>query len=389
MIHRIEHLRRTLDREGLGGALIRHSRDVFYYTGAAQPSTLVVLPETHRLFVSSGMDRALQDTFLDTGSLSFERHMPAVFGFMSDHGLGEGAAVGTEPDILPAATLERWKRLAPTWDFRDVSPAVLAQRQIKEPGEVARIEQACRVLQAGHQKAMEVLREGISELELSVYLERAHRLAGHEGAYFMRMPDFSIGTGFLASGANVLACTGIAFSLTGAGLGPALPAGASRRVIRNGDLVLVDMPAMVGGYHADQTRMYHVGEVRGDLLRWEEHLVELFDHFREVTRPGRTWGDCFRDVIARASLLGVQDLFGAMEDGSRLHYVAHGVGLELNEPPLVTARNDSPVRPGTVLAVEMQLLERGRRALKFEDMLLVGKDGNRFLSATPRKLFRT
>jgi len=60
--------------------------------------------------------------------------------------------------------------------------------------------------------------------------------------------------------------------------------------------------------------------------------------------------------------------------------------MEINEPPLVTARNGDPVLAGTVLALEMQLLQEDAFALKMEDMLLIGENENMFMTRTPRTL---
>jgi Xaa-Pro aminopeptidase len=62
------------------------------------------------------------------------------------------------------------------------------------------------------------------------------------------------------------------------------------------------------------------------------------------------------------------------------------VGLEINEPPLVTARNGEPILAGTVLALEMHLLQEDAFALKMEDMLLIGEEENEFMIRTPRTL---
>jgi Xaa-Pro aminopeptidase len=76
-----------------------------------------------------------------------------------------------------------------------------------------------------------------------------------------------------------------------------------------------------------------------------------------------------------------------MAEGPALHYIGHGVGLELNEPPLITARNKDPVELSTVVAIEIHLLEPGGLVIKLEDMLHVGKMDSEFLSFAPHQLF--
>lgn len=387
MQDRLDRIKEGLDRWGLDAALIWYSRDVLYYTGTAQPAYLLILPGDCRLFVKSGWERAEGEVFIDPDQLEKGFGLKDVFNFMRDHGLGERAAVGTELDVLPAAQLDQWRRFAPGWTFSDISPAVLRQRQIKGPEEVEAIRKACEVVHAGHIRTLEVLQEGVSEWELSAAVEDAQRLAGHEGTFFMRHPDFFMGRGLLASGPNLLKSTGVAFSLTGVGPSASIPAGASGRVIRRGDLVLIDIPVHKAGYHVDQARTYLVGRADPQLSSRQRALEDLFLFAAEFIRPGRTWGECFLGVQRRAEKLKVKEWLQAMQQGRGLHYIGHGVGLELNEPPLIAARNQAPVLPGTVAAIEMHLLEKDRTALKMEDMLLVGEEKNEYLSPTPRRLF--
>jgi Xaa-Pro aminopeptidase len=91
-------------------------------------------------------------------------------------------------------------------------------------------------------------------------------------------------------------------------------------------------------------------------------------------------------VAERADHSGVGEFFQRMVGGGMIHYIGHGIGLELNEPPLVTARNQDPILAGTVLALEMHLLQEKAFALKMEEMLLIGEKENSFMIRTPRTL---
>ena len=99
-----------------------------------------------------------------------------------------------------------------------------------------------------------------------------------------------------------------------------------------------------------------------------------------------TWGQGYQAVEEQAYLLGIGDFFQRMVGGGKIHYIGHGIGLELNEPPLVAARNMDPILAGTVFALEMHLLQEDVFALKMEDMLLIGEEENVFMTRTPRTL---
>jgi Xaa-Pro aminopeptidase len=157
-------------------------------------------------------------------------------------------------------------------------------------------------------------------------------------------------------------------------------------VIRPGDSVLIDIPVLVGGYHVDMARTYTAGAADRRRRNLHGKLEQLFAFAAYILRPGMTWGQGYQAVEEQADLLGIGDFFQQMVGGGKLHYIGHGVGMEINEPPLVTARNGDPILAGTVLALEMHLLQENAFALKMEDMLLIGEEENAFMTRTPRTL---
>ena len=76
---RIKSLQERIKEQGLGGALLFYSRDVFYYTGTAQPSYLVVLPEDYFLYVRSGFEFASNDVFIEKDKIKEERRPVNIF----------------------------------------------------------------------------------------------------------------------------------------------------------------------------------------------------------------------------------------------------------------------------------------------------------------------
>ncbi|MDX9821887.1 MAG: Xaa-Pro peptidase family protein [Syntrophales bacterium] len=386
MSQRIEPLQAVMMENGFDALILIQSRDILYYTGTAQPSWFVVLPGAHRLFVRRGLDRALSESSLDPSCVELQPKREGVFSFLRKQGLPKRPVFGTELDVLPVGLWNAWKAETPDWEYRDISPYVLRQRQIKDQNEITSIRNACRIEDEGHRRALGILAEGVSELDVAAAVEDAHRCAGHEGIFFMRQPDFFMSRGLFASGPNLFQVSGVASSLTGVGPGPAVPAGPSKRLLCRGDLVMIDIPVLHEGYHVDQARTYRIGPAPHRVREMQRILECLFEYAGGILRPEQTWSDAFRRVSAFADRLGAAHSFQRMPDGSRLHYIGHGVGLELNEPPMITERNSEPILPGTVIALEMHLLD-GDVVLKMEDMLLIGEAANEVLSVTPRQLF--
>jgi Xaa-Pro dipeptidase len=382
---RIALLQQVLRDRGWCGAILFYSRDILYYTGTAQPAYLVVLPGDYMLFVRRGWDFARRQCGLPSGRMTAEGRMETIAGRMFP-GSGAGFPVGTELDLL---TLPHARLLQDALGDRplvDVSPDVLNQRTIKDASEIESIRKACRAVHAGHQRVIERLEPGMSELELAAEVEHAQRIAGHEGDFFIRVPDFVMSRGPLASGGNLRRTSGTIYTITGTGMSSAVPAGPSRRIIEEGDLVLVDIPSCVEGYHADQSRTYAVGRAPQRALDLFTGLLEVSDRLISRLAPGMSTGEVFETARERAAALGLEAVFLNFEHQPGAHFVGHGVGLEVNEPPMLVRSGKTALAAGMVLAIEMHLMEAGGPVVKLEDTVHLTPAGVEILTLSPRCL---
>ena len=219
------------------------------------------------------------------------------------------------------------------------------------------------------------------------------RRAGHEGFQPLRHPGSRGGGVFLMSGENLTVRGGHGLVVTGAGLSPAMPYGPSRRVLGPGDLVVVDIGATYAGYTADVSRTFVVG-------RATERQRALF-------AVARAAGDAVLDAL-RAGV-AVADLYAVAETvvarGAPPHFapgslalpgfVGHGIGLELDEPPVLWPRDEAHLQAGMVLAIEIEVNappqgtwcpEPVEGMVKLEDTVVVRPDGYELLTAIPREL---
>jgi Xaa-Pro aminopeptidase len=187
---RMAALQKELSRQGLGVALIGYSRNIFYYTGTAQPSYLVVRPDQYNLYIRSGLDFALRDVFISQEQVKEERRLAKIAATFINLVPPVDRRIGVELDILTAEQFLEIEKLFPGCEFINISPLLLDQRKTKDASEIAAIRIACQAIHAGHEAVLATLRAGITELELAAAVENAHRLAGHEGIFFIRQPDF-------------------------------------------------------------------------------------------------------------------------------------------------------------------------------------------------------
>jgi len=384
-IKRIKTLQEIIKSNNLTGVLLFYSRDVFYYTGTSQPSYFFVSPQHYRLFVRAGYDFALREAQIGKENIKEERHLENIFKEISPM-IGRGTKIGTELDVLPVNRFLDLRKVFNGFQFVDISPLILNQRKTKDAFEIKAIKKACTTIHKGYERVLSVLKEGMTELELSAAVEEAHRLAGHEGIFFIRQPDFFMSRGPLASGPNLYQISGVLYSITGIGLSASVPLGPSRRKIRRGDLIVVDIPVLVEGYHADQTRTYVVGKAKDGAKELFQSLKEIANHLAHHITPGMRCSEIYKMALKKAEELHVGKSFLNFGNGRKSKIIGHGVGLEINEPPILSDYDHSIISDGFVLALDMHMMDEKFGVVKLEDMILIGEK-NQLLTKTPRELF--
>lgn len=382
---RIAKLQQGLAEVGIDVALVLYSRDVLYYTGTAQPSVLLVTPEIFHLFVNSGYDFAVRDTWLERDKISFERQLEKITSKLRRWTRKKGS-VGIELDTTPADRYLKWQQLLSEFRIVDVSPLILKQRRVKDEEEIACIRQACRIMDSGHRKAIEVLKEGITELELSAAVEYAHRQAGHEGIFFFRRPDFFMSRGPIGSGANLLKVSGVVYTISGVGLSAAVPVGPSLKRIQNGEPIIVDLPTVYHGYHCDQTRTYVLGKGSDGIRAIYYGLKDISDYVIANISPGKKCSEIFHLAWERAEELKLENYFMSFGETQNTTFIGHGIGLECNEPPMLSRHDHSVIERGFALALDMHMLHPEEGVVKLEDTILVTDTGAEILSVSPREL---
>jgi len=384
---RIKALQQALIHNGLGSALLFYSRDIFYYTGVAQPAFLAVFPDDYILCIKSGYEYALKNCRINKNRVVAERRLENIYHEYFSYRWNKVSA--TELDLLPAKQFMQYQETFEGFEFRDISPMILRQRAVKEPYEVEQIRKACAVVEAGQQAVFEKLRPGMTELELAAEIEYAHRLQGHEGDAFLRLPDLSIGMGPIGSGPSLREMTGVIYSITGVGLSPSLPIGPSNRVIEAGDPIVVDIPSLVNGYHADQSRTYVAGKASKKIKGMYSDLKEISDYLIEHIRPGMSCGDAYAMAIKQSQAMNVSNHFLNFSNGHKSSLIGHGVGIEVNEPPVIIANNKAEIPHNSVLAIEIHMLDPSAGVVKIEDTVLISDQGNEILTKGSRELFES
>jgi Xaa-Pro dipeptidase len=370
---RLARFQALLAREGFDGALLLQRADLFYFSGTTQQAHLFVpAAGAPLLMVRKSLSRAQRESVLETivplGSL---RDLP---GLLADHGHGQPARQGMELDVLPANLTFRYQDLFPGTGLVDVSPLVRRVRMIKSPYEIEIQRQAACLLDRVVRQVGDLLHEGMTELELAAELEAAARREGHQGEVWMRNWNQALFYGHVLAGESGAVVSSLDGPLTGAGLSPAMPHGPSRRPIQQGEPIIVDYVAAYDGYLVDQTRVFALGSLPDRWVAAYEAMLAVQEAIRETARPGALCADLYDLAVARAGELGYAEGFMGCGEG-RVSFVGHGVGLEIDELPVLARGVEMPLEAGMVFALEPKVAFPGEGAVGVENTWLVTEEG--------------
>jgi Xaa-Pro aminopeptidase len=168
-------------------------------------------------------------------------------------------------------------------------------------------------------------------------------------------------------------------TIVGSGPVGALPhAEPGKRVVQEGDLVVVDAGARIDGYCADCTRTFACGEPPVELRRAYEVCLAAQEAGVAAVRPGAVAGEV--DAAAR-------ELIETSEFAGRFgHGLGHGVGVEVHEAPTLRMQSEDVLEAGNVVTIEPGIYLEGLGGVRIEDLLIVIDEGARVLTKFPKEL---
>jgi Xaa-Pro aminopeptidase len=225
------------------------------------------------------------------------------------------------------------------------------------------------------------------ELDLSAEIEVRLRRAGNEGAPRLRGFNAELFVGLAVAGESAAAPGYFDGPVVGRGLGAAYPQGASTRPIRAGEPVLLDFTAVFGGYVLDMTRIAVVGDLAPELVRGFEVALEIQAETVASLVPGTIPSELFERARARAASAGLGDRFMG-PPGDQVRFLGHGIGLELDELPVLAPGFDVPLAAGQTVAVEPKFVFPGLGAVGIENSWAVTERGGEKLTALDDGLLR-
>ena len=372
---RLERFRKLMDEftPGWEITVVFSKINLYYFTGTMQEGVLFIpRNEEAVLWVRRSFERAVAESLFPViKPMESYRDAAAEMKNLPD-------TVYLEKEIVPIAMLQRFQKYFP---FSVIGPADLqigAVRSIKSKYELALMEQSGKI----HQRVTEelvpaMLHEGMSESEFFCDLYTALIREGHHGVARFGMFDTESILGQIAFGESSIYPTSFNGPGGAYGMSPAVPIHGSRsRKLHKGDLVFVDVGCGVDGYHTDKTMTYMFGKSLPDeAIKAHLQCVDIQNRIASMLKPGAIPSVIYNEILDGLSPGFLENFMGF---GTRkVKFLGHGIGLTIDEMPVIANGFDEPIREGMVFAVEPKKGIPGIGMVGIENTYIVTPTGGR------------
>ena len=348
--NRLQLFREVMDTQNPSWelAVIFSKINLYYFTGTMQEGMLLVPRNNEAIFwVRRSYERAVEESLF-----------PAIkpMDSFKDAAATYKAAPETvhlETEFVPLAMYQRFQKYFPAEQVYPLDAQIAYVRSRKSAFELSVMEECGKI----HARVLEevvpsMFYESISEAELAVEIYKAMVHEGHQGQVRFGMFDTDMVLGHVAFGESSIYPT--AFNGPGGnyGMGPAMPSLGSRtRKLKKGDLVFVDIGCGLYGYHTDKTMTYvYDGELPSHAVEAHKQCVDIQNRIAGSLKPGAIPSEIYQNIMNSLSPAFLENFMGF---GKRqVKFLGHGIGITIDELPVIAKGFDEPLEEGMVFALE-------------------------------------
>jgi len=257
-------------------------------------------------------------------------------------------------------------------------------RMIKTPWEIEQFRFSAAKHAEAYRAIPALFREGMTEIAFQIEIERVMRKYGSIGMFRTFGANMDIFMGSLLSGKNADTPSPFNFALGGSGIHPCLPVGASDNLITEGSAIMTDFTGNFTAYMSDMSRVYSLGKLPEIAYQAHQISIEMHQRLMEKVKPGTACSDIYNRTFEEAVKSGFAANF--MGFSQQVKFVGHGVGLEINEPPVLMSRSRDLFQPGMVFAFEPKFVLPNIGAVGIENTYLVTDTGIEKLTVLEEKI---
>lgn len=356
----------------------------YYFTGTMQDGMLFIYRDKEaEYFIRRSYERALDEScFPVIKPMESYRTAAAETGKIPD-------CVHLETEAVTIGLLNRFRKYFPFDEVLSADLQIAMTRAVKSEYEISLMEKSGRI----HQKVLEervplILKEGMSEAELAMQLYSVMIEEGHHGISRFGMYDTDMLLGNICFGESSIYPTFFNGPGGNYGMSPAVPSFGSREnKLKKGDLVFIDVGCGVDGYHTDKTMTYMFGgKLPEEVIEIHNKCVDIQDRIADMLKPGISPSFIYRKILNSLSPDFLQNFMGYKS--LRVKFLGHGIGLNIDEYPVIAENFEEPLENGMFIAVEPKKGIADIGMVGIENTFLVTPEGGKCITGASKGLIQ-
>lgn len=374
--HKIQE---EMKRECIDACLLASSTNLFYAAGRVFNGYIYINQNDEPLFF------ARRPAGMSGTNVLYIRKPEDIVEQLSEKGYPMPASIALEGDALAYNEYVRLQALFPELKPMNASTLLREVRAIKTHYEIERLRESGIKHAAVYAHVQDVFSMGMTDLEMSVALEGIARNMGNLGIFRIFGSSMEIFMGSVLAGDNANTPSPYDFALGGGGLNSSLPVGANGTILRPGMTLMIDLGGNFTGYMTDMSRVYSIGALNNQLAKTAHQLsIDIVEAIKQMAKPGVEAKVIYELALEMVKAANLESYF--MGYDQQAGFIGHGVGIEINEIPVIAPRSKHILRAGMTFALEPKFVIPGVGAVGIEDTFVVTEQGLELLTNFTREL---
>lgn len=365
--NRLQQVQEYIENQNVDACVISSPVNLYYLNGFIFDGYMYIMPDSEPLLFVK------RPVTVKGDNVAYIRKPEQLPELLTERKIALPKSILLESDLLPYNNVLRFQKALQMPEMINISGFMREIRSVKSDAELAQIRKSATIHSKVYKQIPKLYRPGMTDLELQIEIEYVMRKHGSIGMFRSFGENMDIYMGNLLAGDNAQEASPFDFALGGKGIDPLLPLGSANKVMKSGTTVMVDMAGNYTPYLSDMTRTFSIGDLPEEAKRAHQLSIDIHKEVVLFAKEGVACSEIYNRTMEIVVKNKMEDYF--MGTIQQARFVGHGMGLEINEPPVFAARTKEVLQKNMAVALEPKFVLPGVGAVGIENTYFVTKEG--------------
>jgi Xaa-Pro dipeptidase len=365
--HRWKAIQKEMTRKNADGCLLADNVNLFYVADRVYSGYFYLPQEGNPLFFVK------RPIGLEGENVFYIRKPEQIAEILLQQDIALPQTMMLELDEMPYNDIVRLQSIFRPTETLNATTAIRSVRAIKSEYEIGQMRHSARLHAACYAEVPKLYKPGMTDIDFSIEIERLFRRQGALGHFRVFGQSMELFMGSVIAGDNADNPSPYDFAMGGGGLHNSLPVSSNGSVMMPGTTVMVDMGGTFTAYMSDMTRVFSIGRVSPLTYKAHQVALEIQSNIETVAKPGVATCDLYNRAMELVKKHELMPYF--MGHSQQAGFIGHGIGIQINEQPVLAPRSKDELKEGHIFALEPKFVIPGVGAVGIENSFVVHKSG--------------